>query len=79
LIRDAAGDDEEIALAGAEAHGFGAEAGQVVAAGGGGHQFDAAAGGGEGERPEGTASGPVDHALEVGGQDVVGEGVVCRA
>ncbi len=50
---DSAGDDHEVCLAGAEAHDFGAEASEVVAAGRGGHEFDAAAGGGEGHGPDG--------------------------
>ena len=49
--RDAAGDDEQVALARAEAHDLCAEAGKIEARARRGHEFDAAACGGERRSP----------------------------
>lgn len=70
---DPAGDDHEITLPGAETHRLGAESGQVVAGAGGGHQLDAAAGGGEGHGPEGASARPVHQLLELGRHDIIGK------
>jgi len=71
LDADSTCDDEEVGLARAEAHDFSAEAGEVKAAAGGGHEFDAAAGGGEGHGPETAATSPVDDVAELGGEESV--------
>ncbi len=51
FVGDGASDDHDVGLARGEAHDFCAEAGDVVAAGGGGHEFDGAAGEAHGHGP----------------------------
>src|SRR5262249_55178153 len=72
LHHDPAGDDHQVALPRGKTHGFGAEAGDVVLAGAGGHQFDAAAGGGEGHGPETVGPDPVGQLVQVADVDVFG-------
>jgi hypothetical protein len=63
LDADAPGEDEQIGLAGAGAHGFGADAGDVEAAADEGDHFDRAAGAGPGEG--GVERGGEDAAADV--------------
>ena len=58
LHRHPAGDDHQVALPRAEPHDLGAEAGDVVPRGAGGHQLDAAAGRGERHRPQAVLARP---------------------
>ncbi len=70
FVGDGASDDHDVGLARGEAHDFGAEAGDVVAAGGGGHEFDGAAGEAHGHGPEGVFPHPVDGGVEPCEDDV---------
>src|SRR3989440_6347270 len=54
LLRETAGDDHEIGLAGGWAEDFGAETREVKTRGGHGHHLDGAAGPAKTKRPNGT-------------------------
>ena len=70
---DAASHDEQVALAGAEPHDFGAEAGKVVAGGRSGHELNAAAGRGERHRPQAVGTSPVCGGVKPRNEDIFRE------
>ena len=72
LLEDGAGDHHEVGLARGAAQHFGAEAGDVVAGGEGGHHFDETAGKAEEHRPEGIGAPPVDEVVKAGEENIVG-------
>jgi hypothetical protein len=64
LHDNASGDDEQIALSGAESHDLGAEPCEVVPGSSGGHEFDTAAGGSKRHWPQAVGSGPVGSGIK---------------
>ena len=68
-MREAAGDDHQVGLAGRGAKNFGAEAREVKTGGGHGHHFNGAAGEAKAERPDGALASPVHGFVERGEDD----------
>src|SRR6266481_2033110 len=64
FLREAAGDDHQIRLAGRWAENLGAETREVKTGGGHGHHFDGAAGQTKAQRPNGTFARPVHSLIE---------------
>jgi len=69
---DATGDNHQVALPRAEAKHLSAKAGQIVLAGAGRHELDAAASRGKGHRPEAVFAAPTGELVELGDDDVFG-------
>src|SRR5258708_7323630 len=66
FLRDAAGDNHQIGLAGRGAENFGAKARDVKASSGHGHHFNGAASQSEPERPDRTLARPIYSLIERG-------------
>jgi hypothetical protein len=64
LVRDAAGDDQQVSLTRSRAEDLGAKTGAVVARGDDRHHLDRAAGEPEGGRPDRVALSPRDRLLD---------------
>ena len=73
FVRNGAGDNHQVGLAGRGAEGTRAETVHIEAAGTGGHHFNRTAGQTEREGPNAGLTGPVDGVLDRSGDDVLFE------